>query len=178
MALTAQQQARLNAANQNYSQALKAVSDQKSVCENTLQFLNINRQSTIDCQAKRDAKSTGIGKNQACHIDTLAKFNQQWSQSEFDYKQCTTRLTTLENELAESKKNLDAVTAAIKVEIDAAIKALGTDPVYAAEKAKQDAILAKQNEELAQKRTQTTLIFIIVVVSLSIGGFLLYRRFN
>lgn len=176
MALTASQQARLDSANNAYKNALDALASQKGRCELATKALADARQQALNCQAARDAKSTGIGKNQACHINTLSQLNAIWTQADGDNKDCQVKMEAAQRRVDEAKKVVDDVTAAIKVEIDAAIKALETDPIYKAEKEKRDAELAKQNEELAQQRTKNTFIFIVVIVVVVIIGVVVYRR--
>lgn len=176
MALTASQQARLDSANNAYKNALDAYASQKGRCELATKALADARGQALACQAARDEKNTGIAKNQACHINTLSNLNAIWTQMDGDSKDCQLKLEAAQRRVNDAKKVVDDVTAAIKVEIDAAIKALETDPVYKAEKERRDAELAKQNEELAQQRTKNTLIFIVVIVVVVIIGVVVYRR--
>lgn len=175
MALTASQQQRLDSANAAYKNALDALASQKGRCELSTKAVADARGQALNCQAARDAKSTGIGKNQACHINTLSQLNAIWTQADADYNDCQVKLAAAQRRVDDAKKVVDAVTAAIIIEIDAAKKALETDPVYAAEKAKRDAEIAKQNEELAQQKTKNTLVFIIVLVAVVIAGVIIYR---
>lgn len=182
MALTASQQARLDSANNAYKNALDAYVSQKGRCELATKQLSDARGQALACQAARDAakgvfgQSSGIAKNNACHINTLENLNKIWAQSDADNTDCQLKLAAAQRRVDDAKKVVDDVTAAIKIEIDAAIKALETDPVYKAEKEKRDAELAKQNEELSQARTRNTLIFIVVIVVVSIIGVIVYKR--
>lgn len=168
MALTASQQARLDSANNAYKLAIDAYNSQKGKCELTAKFLADSRQKALDCQAARDGKSTGIGKNQACHINTLTSLNQVWNMADADNKDCQAKLAAANTRVVDAKKALDAVTEAIRVEVEAAIKALETDPVYKAAKEQRDA-------DIAAQKTKSTLIFIVILVAVVIAGVVIYR---
>lgn len=116
MALTSEQQARIDVAR-------KALNDASNAYNYASDVAAAAGEAASQCQAARDTKSTGIGKNNACHIDTLTQLQSDWNDKNL-------RRDTLSSLYEDSKRNLAAVLESVAKENQLAADALKNDPAF------------------------------------------------
>lgn len=114
--LTPAQRARLDVISQQVSEASLRVVDAQKNFEQA-------RSAAQACAAARDAKSTGIGKNNACHINTLSQLNSNWDAA-------SQNVDRLKSELDSKNSILKNTISQIEDEIGLAKGALETSPAY------------------------------------------------
>jgi cobalamin biosynthesis Mg chelatase CobN len=164
MALTSEQQARLDVARM-------AVNSASDAYNNAAQIAASAGEAAAYCQSLRDAKSTGIGKNNACHIDTLTQLQSEWNEKNI----------IRDNALVlyqDAKRNLDAVLSSIEKENMLAADALKNDPVFNLQT--QANILASdklQNEsEQANNKKKVVIFGIIALLTVIIVSLVLFLK--
>lgn len=81
------------------------------------------RSAAQDCASARDSKSTGVGKNNACHINTLSQLNDNWNAASLNVER-------MKSELDSKNVILKNTIAQIEDEIGLAKGALETSPAY------------------------------------------------
>jgi hypothetical protein len=187
MALTANQQTALDKAKLDYNNSVTAYNNAVASVAN---YYN----AVQDCQHKRDSKSGGIAKNNACHINTLSNLNNDWARS---ISIRDTAKATMDN----YKAALDALQKQIDAEVASAVASLQSDPTFNLQ-SQQNVLTAqsnqinalavqsqvdsakseqkiKEDEATAKEKTKKIIIYSIVSVAvliLVIGGIVIYKK--
>lgn len=168
MALTQAQQERIN--------TLSAAKDAaQTAYNNAVAAYTAKWNEAQACQRARDAKSTGIGKNQACHIDTLSRLNSETYQRENDRN---TKKTILDQATAA----LDSAMREVQAETDLGQAALLTDPKFVLQAQQQatqaNTAKAESDAKLFAQKTTWYLIAGVVFIAIVIFGIVIYKRYN
>lgn len=172
-----------------HADAVSLVSASRTNLTNTISARDIARNKANECQAKRDAKSSGASKNNACDIRVNTSLHQQWGTAEGYVVVATTRLNNdiktldsakkeldiaLENEIKQSKSSPTVIIALNQAQKNAEIETI---------KATKDAeiVLAKTNIEgtqtLAKIKNKKTIILLVAGL-LIVGGIVAYIKFK
>jgi hypothetical protein len=118
---------------------------------------------SAECQAARDEKSTGIAKNNACHIDTLSNYNKMWDEAskQRDY---------WASKVSEEEKLLVQLQEEAKKNVAQALAAYQSTPEYI--KSQQQAV---ENEKERKAKQKVVIIFFVTVVVIVLGVVIIKR---
>jgi len=172
-----------------HADAVKLVSESRGILNSTVARMNEARDKANTCQAKRNAKSGGVAKNNACHIDYNTYIHNLWGTEERLVVTQTTKLNddikiwdlakkeldiALENEKKQSSSSPTVIIALDKAKKEAEVSTI---------KATKDAeiVLAKTNIEgtqtLAKIKNKKTIILLVAGL-LIVGGIVAYIKFK
>jgi len=153
----------------------KKVADQEIKYNATLARYNQARNSALDCKRLRDEKSSGIGKNNACHITTLDRLNTDWSfwdkAKDTDLQTLNTYKKTLSDHLSTidkvTKQAIEATQADPKVQIE--FKNIEAQNKTQREALKAQGQLSLKQAEMSSKNKKLLITGLIVIAVAGIG---------
>ena len=170
-----------NAQLQALNEQILAVTAQRNTQQNNVNYaltkLNEARKKAQDCQNARDQRSTGIGKNQACHIDTLSSLNNAWAQADNFYQTEVSKLNALNSQIASLNAQVDAYNKQQQ-------EALLNDPQFNLQQQQINANLNAQNTAAkaqadaaaATKKAIITGVILVVIVAIVIVSIAYLRK--
>lgn len=135
------------------------------------------RQQYLSCKAKRDEKSTGWGKNKACHIDLLNTYLKGWD-TQYKAYQIAVGVTK------DKKANYDRVKAEWDEQVaqqqavtEQQIELQMADPdIQIAQAEKEEAIAIADKEQKA--KNQRFIIIGVVAVIVIVGSVIIIKVFK
>ena len=153
----------------------KKVADQEAKYNTSANTYATWRDSALECKRLRDEKSTGIGKNNACHISELDRRNKNWSawekQKDQDFQTLTTYKKTLADHLATidkvTKQAIEATKADPKVQIE--FKNIEAQNKTQREALKTQGALSLKQAEMSSKNKKLIITGLIVIAVAGIG---------
>jgi len=190
----------LNNLKKVHADAVSLVSTSRSILSGTVARMNQAKDKANTCQAKRNAKSSGASKNNACHIDYNTYIHNLWGTEERLAVTQTTKLNSdiqnlelakkeldiaLENEKKQSSSSPTVIIALDKAKKDAEVETnkakKDAEVLLAKTKVEGDALIIKTKsdaESLIIKAKNKKIIVLILGTLLIVGGIVGYIKFK
>ena len=191
----------LNNLKKIHADAVSLVSTSRSILSATILRMSDARDKANACQAKRDAKSGGLAKNNACHIDLNTNLHNTWGTEERLVATQTTKLNSdiqnlelakkeldiaLENEKKQSSSSPTVIIALDKTKKDAEVSTnkakKDAEVLLAKTKVEGDALIIKTQSDaeslIAKIKNKKNILLLLVGGLLIVGGIVAYIKFK